>query len=69
MKQQERIIQYLREHGEITSRDAMYELGIVSLQTNLAKLRKKGYVFDKSFETGRNRYGDNVSYCVYRLVE
>ena len=69
MTQNERIINYLRSNGRITSKDAMYELGIVSLQTALSKLRKQGYKISVEWEKGVNRYGDDVNYCVYRLVE
>lgn len=69
MTQEDRILDYMRERGRITTADAMYELGVASLQKRLSDLRKKGYVITKEWESSKNRYGENCSYMVYRLVE
>lgn len=68
MTQCERIIRHLNDYGYITSRVAMTEYGIYRLASRISDLKKQGYIFDVTFESGKNRYGENTSYAVYRLI-
>lgn len=68
MTQCERIIRHLNDFGRITSREAMMEYGIYRLASRISDLKKQGYIFDVTFESGKNRYGETTSYAVYRLT-
>lgn len=65
MKQTERIIQYIREHGSLDRLQAFTELGIFELSSRICALEKQGYTFKKVRKTAKNRYGDTFSYVKY----
>lgn len=69
MKQTERIIQYLKEFGSITSFQAYADLGITQLGARIDDLQNEGYKFNKQAKSGTNRYGDKVHYTEYSLKE
>ena len=66
--QKERILDYMKEFGSITSLEAYSELGITQLGARLDQLKREGYMFSTETEKGKNRYGENVKYKRYRLV-
>ena len=67
--QKDRIINYIREFGSITSSDAYKDLGITQLGARIDQLKKDGYVFKTEWENGKNRYGDKIDYKRYYLVD
>lgn len=67
--QKDRIINYIREFGSITSLDAYKDLGITQLGARIDQLKKEGYVFKTEWESGKNRYGDKIDYKRYYLVD
>lgn len=67
MTQCERILRHLNDYGSITSLEAMTEYGIMRLASRVSDLRGLGYPIEREFETAKNRYGENVSYCRYRM--
>ena len=69
LTQCERIIRHLNDFGTITSREAMLEYGIYRLASRISDLKKQGYMFDVSFRSEKNRYGESTSFAVYRLKE
>lgn len=66
--QKERILDYIKEFGSITSLEAYSELGITQLGARLDQLKREGYMFSTEFEKAKNRYGEDVHYKRYRLV-
>ena len=66
--QKERILDYIKEFGSISSWEAYSELGITQLGARLDQLKREGYMFSTEFEKGKNRYGENIKYKRYRLV-
>ena len=68
MTQKERVIQYIRQHGSITPRDAVFDLNIYRLADTIFQLKKKGYVFDTVIEKGSNNYGA-FTYARYSINE
>lgn len=66
--QKERILDYIKEYGSISSWEAYSELGITQLGARLDQLKREGYMFSTEFEKGKNRYGEDVKYKRYRLV-
>ena len=65
----DRVLQYLRDVGSITSLDAIREFGNTRLSASIWLLRNEGYNINTTFETNKNRYGEKVSYARYYLEE
>ena len=67
--QRERVLQYVRSVGSITAFEAVKELGILQLSARLVELEERGYVFNKTREKAKNRFGEDVHYVRYSLKE
>lgn len=65
----DRVLQYLQDFGEITSWNAIREFGNTRLSATIYLLRKDGWQIKTEFKTDKNRYGDPVSYAVYKLEQ
>lgn len=65
--QRERIIEYMREFGSITSWEAYGDLGITQFATRVKELKEQGYEFRTKWESRKNRYGELVSFKRYFL--
>lgn len=63
------MLNHMREHGSITSREAMYDYGIGRASGRVYDLRKRGYDVETTMETGVNRYGILTRYARYTLHE
>ena len=62
----DRIEQYLRDRGSITSWEAIKEFGITRLSAVIYDLRyKRNLDIETRYETMKNRYGDSVSFARY----
>lgn len=69
MGQRERIIDYIRRFGKITSFQAYADLGVTQLGARIDGLQKEGYVFKKEQKKGKNRFGEDTHYVEYSLEE
>lgn len=67
--QRDRVINFIRMYGSITSMEAFTELGITQLGARIDELQKEGYHFKKEWETGTNRLGEKIDYKKYSLVD
>lgn len=65
--QEERILDYIKEFGSITAREAYLDLGIMRLAARIADLTEKGYDFDRTMVTDKNRYGETTRFARYSL--
>ena len=68
MTQIEMIKNHLRTVGEITSMDAFREYGCTRLAAVIFKIKKQGWNILSVDETGKNRFGNSVTYTRYVLV-
>ena len=66
--QRERVVEYIKDFGSITSWDAYLDLGITQLGARIFELKKRGYVFHKDKVKKLNRYGNPVSFDRYKIV-
>lgn len=66
---QDRILQYLKDYGSITSWEAIKEFGATRLSAVIYNLKKNGYKFDEEWVHATNRYDEPVSFKKYILVE
>lgn len=67
--QKDRIINYIREFGSISSWEAYQDLGITQLGARIDQLKKDGHEFKTEWETKKNRYGETVSFKRYYLAD
>lgn len=69
ISQKQRIINYIREFGSITSYEAYSDLGITQLGARIDQLKKEGYEFKTEWESNTNRYGERTDYKRYYLAD
>lgn len=67
MTQGERIKQYCKDFGSITSMQAFMDLGVTQLATRIKELEEKGTLFDRETVKSKNRYGEPIHYTKYTL--
>lgn len=60
--QKQRILDYIKQFGSITSKDAYVDLGITQLGARIDGLERDGYSFVKKWEKGKNRFNEEVTY-------
>ena len=65
----ERILRHMKDHGSITSMEAMNEYGIMRLASRINDLRSQGIKIVSETVAAKNRYGEVTRYAVYRLEE
>ena len=65
--QKERVLQYIRDFGGISSFEAFRELGVTRLSAVVFDLKRAGYNIKSTVTTGSNRYGDKVYFSTYTL--
>ena len=69
LTQCDKVLRHLRDHGYITSLEAINEYGILRLSARIADLKDKGIPIASMRTTGKNRYEEPVSYSVYVLMD
>lgn len=69
LTQCQRIIDYMERFGSISSFEAFSDLGIVRLASRIHDLKCQGYNIVSEIKTSKNRFGETVSFKVYRLAD
>lgn len=67
--QRQKIINYIREFGSITSYEAYIDLGVTQLATRIKELKEQGYEFKTEWESSKNRYNEKVEFKRYYLAD
>lgn len=67
--QRDRVLQYIMEHGYITSYKAYKEIGCTQLATRISELKDRGYLFRKERVKTVNMYGDPTHFDMYMLIK
>lgn len=68
--QKEKVLTYLLEHKEgITSLKAFELFGIMQMPKRIFDLRADGWNISSTPKDGLNRFGQPISYVVYKLEE
>jgi hypothetical protein len=67
--QKDRILEYIRNFGSISSFEAYSDLGITQLGARIDQLKKEGYEFKNEWESNTNRFGEKTEYKRYYLVD
>jgi len=65
---QDRVIDYIKQFGSITTIEAFRDLGNTRLSASIYELKKKGYNFKVMEEKSKNRFGASTSYSRYYLI-
>ena len=65
--QEERVLDWMKRKGEITSAIAYNELGIIQLPKRIWNLKRMGYKINTEWREGKNRYKEKVRFCAYSL--
>ena len=65
--QADRVLDYIKKFGSITTLEAFRDLGVTRLSARIFELRDKGLNIDSTNVTSKNRYGENCTYAKYFL--
>ena len=65
----DKVLEYMRRFGSITQLQALSDIGCMRLASRISDLRQQGYAIGRRIKTGKNRYGDSVSFAEYYLIE
>lgn len=67
--QKDRILEYIRNFGSISSFEAYSDLGITQLGARIDQLKKEGFEFRTEWESNKNRFGEKTDYKRYYLAD
>ena len=67
LTQYDRVLEHLQKNGKLSQKTAIRLFGAYRLSAIIYTLRKDGYNITTTFKTGKNRFGDNVSWAEYKL--
>lgn len=67
MTQIEAIVEYMRKHGGITQSEATTYIGCSRLAARISDIKHLGYPVHRVMISGKNRYGEKVSFAKYFL--
>ena len=65
--QAERVLEYIKKFGSITTLEAFRDLGVTRLSARIFELRARGFDIDSTNITNKNRYGEKCTYSKYYL--
>ena len=68
-KQCDRVLEYIKVHGSITSLEAIEQIGVARLASRICDLKKAGWNIEKKNETGVNRYCEKTRYARYSIAK
>lgn len=65
--QAERVLEYIKKFGSITTLEAFRDLGVTRLSARIFELRARNINIDSTNVTSKNRYGEKCTYAKYYL--
>lgn len=65
----DKVLAYMTQFGSITQLEALADLGCMRLASRISDLRCRGYAIGRRMKTGKNRYGESVSFAEYFLLK
>ena len=65
MTQRERVLEYMKDFGSISSMEAFKDLGVTRLSAVVFDLKKDGHPIQSKKEKVKNRYGETVYFSRY----
>ena len=67
--QEQKVLNYLKKHGSITSWEAFEHFHITRLSARIYRLRAEGHIIDTVNKTKKNEEGSVTNYAMYKLIE
>jgi hypothetical protein len=67
LTQYDRVLDHLQRNGKLSQKTAIRLFGAYRLSAIIHRLRKDGYNISSTFKSGKNRFGDSVSWAEYKL--
>lgn len=67
--QEQRVVDYIKEHGSITLLQAIRDIGVLSLSSRISSLKKQGYPIVGEMITVSNRYEETCKVKRYHFKE
>lgn len=67
LTQYDRVLDHLQRNGKLSQKQAINLYGCYRLSAVIYLLRKDGYNISTSYKSGKNRFGDSVSWAEYKL--
>lgn len=65
--QYDRVLDHLKKNGKLSQKQAINLYGAYRLSAIIHVLRKDGYDISTNYKSGKNRFGDNVTWAEYKL--
>ena len=65
----EKILRHMADRGSITSREAMWEYGIMRLASRISDLKRAGHGIGSRTISDKNRYGEMTYFSEYFLID
>ena len=69
MTQCDRILRHLQDYGSITQAEAVTEYGCYRLGARIWDLKAQGVPIKSETVTGKNRYGEPISFSRYSIAK
>lgn len=69
MNSKERIKNYMKTFGSISTMEAFMDLGITRLGARIMDLEREGVPIERKRESSVNRFGEKVNYMRYSIGE
>lgn len=67
MTQEDRVLQFMKDTGSITSWQAIQQFGITRLSAKIFNLRREGHEITNKMIFSKNRYGEPIHFVEYQL--
>ena len=65
----DKVLEYMKTFGSITQLQALSDIGCMRLASRISDLRYQGHSIGRRMKTSKNRYGDDVYFAEYYLIE
>lgn len=65
----DQVLAYMKKFGSITKFEALADIGCKNLASRISDLRGQGYDIGRRMRKGKNRYGDDVRFAEYYLID
>ena len=66
--QSERVLDYMKEFGSISSLEAFKDLGITRLSARIYELERQGHNIERKQQSMRNRYNEKTTFTRYSVA-
>ena len=65
----DKVLAYMKQFGSITQLEALHDIGCMRLASRISDLRQQGVAIGRRMKTSKNRYGDDVFFAEYYLIQ